>query len=149
MLIKGAKYLFILFMLTSGSICYAAEGCVVNNNELFSSPPQSIIDISIFSNLHAFGGSSTAVNNCFTGTSAGTCYVCDGGRRILAVVDVGGLLYTVTCVPSGFILPVTAAKTGTYYSSYVLECNLDDYSWALGATAGFLGLVFIKRRIIN
>jgi len=84
MLNNGAKYLFILFILAFGRISYAAEGCVINS-ELFSLPPQSIIDISLFSNLHAFGSSSTVINSCFTGTSAGSCYVCDGGRRIFAV----------------------------------------------------------------
>ncbi|WP_316832749.1 hypothetical protein [Pedobacter aquatilis] len=30
-----------------------------------------------------------------------------------------------------------------------LQCNLDDYSWALGATAAGLGFVFIRRRKNN
>ena len=143
---KSLKYLIIFFVIFSWNNLKAANGCLVNGNELFAAPPQSVIDISVFSNLHVFGGTSLATNNCISGTTAGTCYVCDGGRRVFAVVDVGGLLYTVTCVPSGFVLPITAAKTGTYYSSYVLQCNLEDYSIPFVAAIGIFGLLVIRKR---
>jgi len=143
---KSLKCLIAFVVILLSHRCDAVEGCLVNGNELFTAPPQSVIDISVFSNLHVFGGTSQAANNCISGTTAGTCYVCDGGRRVFAVVDVGGLLYTVTCVPGGFVLPVTAAKSGTYYSNYLLQCNLDDYSLPLVVTTGILGLFVVRKR---
>ena len=49
-----------------------------------------------------------------------------------------------------FLGVVTGCETTTYIgkvaNSSVVYCNLDDYSWTLGAAAGLFGVFIIRRR---
>ena len=55
----------------------------------------------------------------------------------------GGLALTL-CVANGNLLPL--GRTVTYSRlDPPIQCNLDDYSWALGASAAALGIFVIRR----
>lgn len=48
-----------------------------------------------------------------------------------------------TCI---IVINIFVSLTGTEVTYDVLNCNLDDYSWALGLGAGVFGVLVIRRR---
>ncbi|RYF19532.1 hypothetical protein [Pedobacter agri] len=86
--------------------------------------------------------------SCYSGTpsTSKACFVCSNGGVVTLVVGATPLLYVVTCGNRYALDLGYAATRGTYYSNSALVCNLDDYSWALGASAAALGLFIIRKR---
>jgi len=124
--------IFLVFYLLSVCTSYANPGCMVGN-KMYGNEVFNILTGPVFN-------SSTIINpgsQCFQGAS-GACKVCDGNVSLNVLV--------VVCV-------ATSGKTGqvwtgTYYPSYQLvNCPLDDYAFPLTATAGVLGLFFIRRKL--
>ncbi len=148
-IMKGLRYFLIVFVLLLFQNTNAADGCLVNSN-IYSNPAPTALNVNLFSDLKMYTspGQSTS---CFSGTvsSSTACYVCDQGGEISSAVSIGSLLYLITCNKKTNALglgPYYSALPGTYYSSYVLQCNLDDYSWALGSVAAACAFIIIRRK---
>jgi hypothetical protein len=141
------KFLVILLIVISTcfKIAFAAEGCLIGS-KLYTVAATPAVGVVLATDLQVYVIPSVTTDACFSGTSstAKACFACEIGGRVMLVVGATPLLYVVTC--EGGILGLYGATRGTYYSDYVLECNLDDYSWALGAAAGLFGVFVIKRR---
>lgn len=134
------KHYLIVFI----SILYynanAAEGCVLNSF-VYATRAPTVLDVSILGSNKVFSNVGTASNNCNTGAAVGTCSVCLQGGTVVSI-NVAGL--PVIFCNKGF-LDNYAPTPGAYYTNYILQCNLDDYSWALGASAAALGLIVIRK----
>ncbi|MGN8059059.1 hypothetical protein ACTJKN_22420 [Pedobacter sp. 22163] len=117
-----------------------ADGCRINTT-FYNIPASVLLGINLGGTIIPYTTPGTNSNGCYTGTvsSAKSCYVCTNGGGVVLAVGVGTALEVITCSTG-------IATKGTYYSDYVLECNLDDYSWTLGAAAGLFGVFIIRRR---
>jgi len=65
--------------------------------------------------------------------------------RATNIVPVSGGLGLTTCVANGNLLPLGTVVNYDRLDPPV-QCNLDDYTWALGAAAGFFGIFIIRKR---
>ncbi|RBQ10019.1 hypothetical protein [Pedobacter miscanthi] len=134
-------YIFlIIFLACSVPLFSKADGCRINTT-FYNIPASVLLGINLGSTLVAYTTPGTNSNGCYKGTvsSAKSCYVCTGGGGVILAVGLGSALEVITC-SSG------VATKGTYYSNYVLECNLDDYSLPLATAAGLFGIFVIRRR---
>ncbi|RZJ89091.1 MAG: hypothetical protein EOO20_11895 [Chryseobacterium sp.] len=139
-MIKIFVFIFVLFFSTLNA--FAVDGCLIGNT-IYSTRTTSAIQVDLLSNgMNVFKSDSpVGTNNCITGTIQGTCQVCHGNPTVgLNLVGIKILVCTL-----GLDL-FRRVDTGVYYSSYILECNLDAYSWALGTSAAALGLYVIRKR---
>ena len=139
-MIKISVVLLMLFFSTLNA--FALDGCLVGNT-IYSTRTTSAIQVDLLANgMNVFKSDfPVGINNCITGTIQGTCQVCHGNPSVgLNILGVKVLVCTL-----GLDL-FRRVDNGVYYSSYVLECDLDDYSWALGASASALGLIVIRKR---
>ncbi|WP_316736099.1 hypothetical protein [Pedobacter aquatilis] len=141
---RSIKGLFVIIILFSFNKLSAADGCLIGSN-IYTQHDNGAINVSLFSSLELFNSVHANTNNCISGVTRGDCYSCVSGGSPLLVVSVGSLLTGITCANG---LSLYGATKGTYYSNYVLQCNLDDYSWALGSAAGVFGFVLLRRRKI-
>jgi len=62
----------------------------------------------------------------------GACRICATGFVLNVVLLCNGVISTGT--------------PGTLVEYDIIDCNLDDYSWTLGAAAGLFGVFLIRRR---
>ena len=65
--------------------------------------------------------------------------------RATNIIPLNGGLAVTLCVANGNLLPLGRTVTYTRLDPPV-QCDLDDYSWALGASAAALGLIVIRKR---
>jgi len=107
-----------------------ADGCLISGTAYTSQVGTSNVFLETPSN-----GPSV----CYTGTLVGTCEVCIGGILTINLPPLASVCLKLS-PPYGF-------TSGSQYSNYtVVDCNLDDYSWTLGAAAGLFGVFVIRRR---
>ncbi|MDQ0967591.1 hypothetical protein QFZ20_002994 [Flavobacterium sp. W4I14] len=128
----------------------AQTGCLVNTDDVYLDKKRigllgSLVDIlfgskTIYNENGAIDPRETACvagskNLYSTSNPINNCMVCPQG------VALGGLLGTTIlgCVNN-------VELNGTLVTRSVVACNLDDYSWTLGAAAGLLGVFVIRRR---
>ncbi|RZK67776.1 MAG: hypothetical protein EOO85_25120 [Pedobacter sp.] len=139
---KWLSILIILFFNTT--IAKSAEGCLIGT-QLHTLETTSALGVTIAADLKVYRQQSTS---CYSGSSstAKACFVCASGGVVTLVVGATPLLYVVTCGNRSPLDLGYFATRGTYYSNYVLECPLDDYSWAFGASAAALGIFVIRKR---
>lgn len=123
---------FLVLILKSGN---AAQGCLVNDR-MYTSFGINILSEPIFTTATYVDGNG----KCWSGVS-GVCKVCDGTISL----SVGGLLI---CL-GDLLGPRTGnVYQGEYFSSYsIIDCPLDDYTWAITLASGTFGLIMIRRRI--
>lgn len=135
--------LIIISLFTSKLL--AAEGCLVGSTVYYSFVGYATIDVVVLPPSITIGkkvfrndlGYSTIPNACpgwassITNTNVDCLY-----GPVTVAVNVAGLPLAV-CVgcPQGKIVNFT-----------YLNCPLDDYSWAFGASAAVLGIFVIKKR---
>lgn len=102
------------------------DGCLLSDNLVYTDYT-SLLGARLYSSSPS---SSLSANYCsWTASSTVSCNVCFGSINALALLCVGG--------------PVVGGQRGVYT---MVECNLDDYSWTLGAAAGLFGVFIIRRR---
>ncbi|ARS38492.1 hypothetical protein CA265_01845 [Sphingobacteriaceae bacterium GW460-11-11-14-LB5] len=102
------------------------DGCLLSDNLVYTDYT-SLLGARLYSSTPT---TSLSANYCsWTASSTVSCNVCFGAINALALLCVGG--------------PVVGGQRGVYT---MVECNLDDHSWVLGAAAGLFGLFIIKRR---
>jgi len=125
-------------------MAFAAEGCLIGP-QLYTVGATPALGVVLAADLQVYVGPPVTTDACFSGTSSTSkaCFACVSGGKVVLVVGATPLLYVVTC--EGFPLGYLATR-GTYYSDYVLECNLDDHSWLFGAAAGLFGILIIRKR---
>ncbi len=143
------KFLFIIiFVISIGTStgALAAEGCLIGS-KLYTVEATPDVGVVLATDLKVYVTPSITTDACFSGTSstAKACFACEDGGKVILVVGATPLLYVVTC-EGGFLGLGYGATRGTYYSDYVLECNLDDQSWFLGAAVGLFGIIIIRKR---
>lgn len=106
----------------------SADGCLIPSDNKVYTDYTSLLGARLYINNPSV---PLSPNYCsWTSSSTVPCNVCFGSINALALLCVGG--------------PVIGGRQGTYT---MVQCNLDDYSWALGSTAAFFGFIFIRRRI--
>jgi len=133
---KMLKLFLVVFILFTSNLVYAAEGCLVTNRMYTSKATITIFSDPVFTTTFY----TDANGKCWSPVSSGSCQVCNG------IVSVGALNILI-CLPDLFAGKNGAVYNGSYYASFaVVDCNLDDYSWALGLGAGVFGFILIKRR---
>ncbi|WP_230148358.1 hypothetical protein [Pedobacter sp. Bi27] len=114
---------FSLFLMFYSIKANAVDGCLLPNNRVYT-----------FQGLLGFYSSATstplASDFCsWTPTTGPSCSVCNGPLDFLGTCLIG--TYT----------------NGIYSNNFqMVLCNLDDYSWTLGAAAGIFGVFVIRRR---
>ncbi|WP_167293120.1 MULTISPECIES: hypothetical protein [unclassified Pedobacter] len=91
---------------------------VLGSSQLYNKSPST----SLSANYCSWTPSSTA----------SSCVICDGTLG----VDLFGIKI---CLLGSF-------RYGSEGTFTMVECNLDDHSWLLGAAAGLFGLLIIRRR---
>jgi hypothetical protein len=124
------KYYLIglLFLMLFNLRVRAAEtGCLIPNNVIYKQG--TVLNILGAQVYERTGATATLpANYCsWTPTSGTTCYVCN------------------TLLALGICLDT--ATQGYYSANFnIVQCNLDDYTWTLGAAAGLFGVFVIRRR---
>jgi len=122
------KYFTIcLFFLLCNLITKAEDGCLLPNNIIYKQGTVlNILGAQVFER----GGTKATLSTGYcswTPTSGTTCYVCN------SLISLGVCLDTPT--------------QGFYSSNFnMVLCNLDDYTWTLGAAAGLFGIFVIRKR---
>ncbi|KLT66612.1 hypothetical protein [Pedobacter sp. BMA] len=136
--------IFAIFLLVT-SKTFSAEGCLVGNT-IYSTRTSSSVQVDLLSNgMNVFKADSPiGTNNCISGTIMGTCQVCHGNPTV--GISLGGVKILLCTLGLDLLRPV---DNGIYYSSYILECNLDDYSWLFGAYVAMVGLLMIRRKSLS
>jgi len=136
---------FVISVLTS-KIVFGAEGCLIGS-KLYTVEAIPALGVVLATDLQVYAPPSVTTDACFSGTTstAKACFACESGGNVVLVVGATPLLYVVTCSGGPLGLGYGATR-GTYYSDYVLECNLDDSSWLFGAAAGLVGIFVIRKR---
>lgn len=118
----GIVFLFLLF---ANFRAEAETGCLIPNMVIYKQGTLlNILGADVYERTGAVA--ILPANYCsWTPTSGTTCYVC-----------------------TTFLGVCTDTATQGYYSTNFnpVLCNLDDYSWPLGAAAGLFGVFVIKRR---
>ncbi|WP_231490232.1 hypothetical protein [Pedobacter sp. Leaf170] len=139
---KGLCLFFSLIISSLFDKSYAAEGCLIGTS-LYTLEATPAANVNIASDLIVYRSPATD-GSCIIGSSSGAkaCFACVSGGRVMLVVGATPLLYVVTC--EGGLLGYPATR-GTYYSSYIIQCNLDDYSWAFVIASGVFGFVFVRK----
>lgn len=106
----------------------SATGCLLSDNKVYTS-------YTSLAGLRLYSDSPSAIlsSNYCTWTSPSTvpCTVCFGTINAVGLLCIGIGSYTVN------------GQQGTFT---MVECNLDDYTWTLGAAAGLFGVFVIRRR---
>lgn len=101
----------------------AIDGCLLPNNRVYTS--QGLLG-------YYTASVSTPLSNNYCSWTPQTgpgCSVCNGPLDFLGTCIIG--TYT----------------NGIYSNNFqMVLCNLDDYSWTLGAAAGLFGIFVIRRR---
>jgi hypothetical protein len=108
-----------------------ATGCLLSDNKVYTSKP--LLSATMYDPSPA---TPLSDNYCsWTPVSTTDCSVCFNG-----LINALGL-----CVGLDIFNPPTIVngKSGTFT---MVECNLDDHSWLLGAVAGLFGMLIIKKR---
>ncbi len=107
----------------------SASGCLLSDNRVYTSYTSLL-----GARLYASGPSiSLSPNYCsWSGPKSVNCNVCFGAINAAGLLCIGG--------------PVLQGHQGFYT---MVECSIDDYSWALSAFAAALGLIFIRKRKIT
>lgn len=128
------------------TIVFAGEGCLIGS-KLYTVGATPDLGVVLATDLQVYVTPSITRDACFSGTSSTnkTCFACENGGKVILAVGATPLLYVVTC-EGGLLGLGYGATRGTYYSEYVLECNLDEYTWTLGAAAGIFGIFIIRKR---
>ena len=145
MVIMGiCRWILIAGFLFAFSVANAAEGCAIGS-QLYTVETTPAIGVSIAADLKVYQQNG---NSCYNGvpSTAKACFVCTGGGVVTVIVGATPLLYVVTCGNRYFLDLGYLATRGTYYSSYALNCDLDDYTITLAAVAGTMGLFAIRKR---
>lgn len=126
-----SKWLTIIIILFSIRNVNAAEGCLINNNTLYTTPGL-IVNVILVGDVRAYSGPTVAI-------SAPSCPRATNIKPITG----GGLLK----------LCLVGLAIGDIVTYDVLnppiQCPLDDYSLPFAAAAGALGLFYIRRRTKN
>ena len=143
------RFLVAFFVLFSVVVCHKtayAQGCLVGSR-LYTVETTAVLGVTIAADLKVYKTPFIPTTSCFSGSidTSKACFVCENGSRVILVVGATPLLYVVTC--EGGVLGTLAAR-GTYYSNYVVECDLDDYSWLFGLSMAVVGLVVIRKKHI-
>ncbi|TBO42173.1 hypothetical protein [Pedobacter kyonggii] len=126
---KKLKHLFIILSLLAIPFAGKSQtGCYVASENKIYFPVVSILtlNVALLSNSHS--------TTCPAGsTSATQVYIPSptGSAACSIVVSLTNL---------------TILNSGVMRGYTITNCNLDDYSWALGLGAGVFGFVLIKRR---
>lgn len=127
---KDLRYFVCFFFLLIFYDSKAADGCVIAG---ITHTRQTGVSNIFFENPN------NPANTCWTGTYVGVCQVCIGGTLTVNLPPLASVCLKLTA-PFGF-------STGAQYSNYqVVQCNLDDYSWAFSMAAGVFGLIIIRRK---
>lgn len=131
-----------VFLLLTKLDLLAADGCLIGST-LYTARASGAIQVELLANgMNVFKHvPPTSTNNCISGVRMGTCQVCHGDPAV--GLNIIGLKILVCTAGLNLFAQV---DSGVYYSSYVLECPLDDYSWALGASAAAFGIFVIRKR---
>ena len=132
----------IVFFLLFNPLAIAADGCLVGNT-LYTARATGSIHVDLLANgMNVFKDvPPISTNNCISGSIVGTCEVCHGNPSVgLNIVGIKILVCT-----SGLNL-FAQVDSGIYYSSYVLECDLDSFSLSFTVIAGAFGLIIIRRK---
>lgn len=140
---KGFFFFVLILFISFGAYAQgSATGCLIpSQNIVYQTPEDGLVNAILKLLLggnpsySATSGVSLSPNYCsWTPIPSGgyTCGVCTN-----YTLNILGL---VTGCQSGAMLE---GYVGTYT---MVECNLDDHSWLLGAVAGAFGLLVIKRR---
>lgn len=119
----------LLFSLNSLTVLAqgSANGCLLSDNKVYTYKP--LLSATMYNSSPAI---SLSDNYCtWTPESTTDCSVCFNG-----LINALGL-----CIGLGS--NTADGKSGIFT---MVECNLDDYSWTLGAAAGLFGVFVIRRR---
>jgi len=133
-------WLFIYFNLIV-STALAGEGCVIGST-VYSSRASTVLSLEVLGSNKVFSEVGSPTNSCNPPSTEGSCSVCINGGSAIDISLIGAPV--IVCSLS--LLNNYPPTTGSYYSNYILNCNLDDYSWTLGAAAGLFGIFVIRRR---
>lgn len=138
-------FLCILIVLLAASLSIKAQtGCLIPTGQVYTVPEGSLVNVVLAALLLGPGYKGTPVNqysDCtnfsqtyYAPNTSMNCRVCPTTAGFTVVVP--GVL--VTCG----VTPVD----GKIATATIIPCNLDDYSWTLGAAAGIFGIFVIRRR---
>lgn len=136
------RYVFFISLIFISEFALGAEGCVVNSQVHLTRAPTNL-ELSVLGSNKVFSEVSIPSNNCNVGSSLGSCSACLSGGSVINVNLIG--IPVIVCSRGGLFGNYTPTP-GFYYTNYIVQCNLDDYSWALGASAAALGLIVIRKR---
>lgn len=120
-------FIICLFFLLCNLITKAESGCLIPNNIIYKQGTVlNILGAQVFERTGATATLSAGYCS-WTPTSGVTCYVCNT------------LLITGVCLDT----PTQGYRSANFN---MVLCNLDDYTWALGAAAGFFGIFIIRKK---
>ncbi|WP_231461884.1 hypothetical protein [Pedobacter sp. Leaf132] len=135
---RRLRLCLIIFALLIDKNVSAAEGCLVGNRMYTSLASVSILAGPAFTTTSYIDSNG----RCWSPAPSGSCQVCNGTAAVVA-----GLL---VCAADLFGPRDGIIYNGNYYASFtVINCNFDDYSWALGTATGIFGFIFIRRKKIR
>lgn len=135
------RVLLVIIFICTSKLSFSAEGCMVGNTvypDFAGYNTVSILPVLSLGTKSFYVTSpySTIDDTCpgwaRVNSSGGTCFY---GNPTLGLVLGGFQIAVCAGCPSGTLVDYT----------YV-QCNLDDYSWTLGAAAGLFGVFVIRRR---
>lgn len=138
----GIKALFLVFSLLffTPRVVWAGEGCVINNMVHQYRAPTSL-SLNVLGGNKVFSEVSMNANACNLAPK-GQCSACLSGGTVVSI-NVAGL--PVILCNRGGLLGNYAPSSGTYYADYIIQCDLDHYSWTMGLLAVSIGFFAIKR----
>lgn len=138
---KTVKLTLLLLVVLVGSL-KAQSGCLVPGGEVYTQPETDLVNVIIVllfgpayrgTPTNQYGPCINKVQNAYLPDNSRNCRVCRGGGFTVVIPGV-----LATCG--------TPTIDGKIATLQVIQCDLDDYSWAFGASAAALGLILIRKR---
>jgi len=106
----------------------AAEGCLIGGNTLYTTPGL-VVTVVLVGDVRTYSGPTVPISPPS----------CPRATNIKPITGVGILKLCLVGLAIGDIVTYDMLNPP-------IQCDLDDYSWALGASATALGLIVIRKR---
>lgn len=122
------RYLILGGFILISKISFAAEGCLIAGNTLYTTPGL-VVSVALVGDVRTYSGPTVSISPP----------ACPRATNIKPITGVGVLKLCIVGLTIGDIVTYDMLNPP-------IQCNLDDYSWALGASAAALGLIVIRKR---
>lgn len=122
------RYVILISAIFISKLAVGAEGCLIGGNTLYTTPGL-VVTVVLVGDVRSYSGPTIPISPPS----------CPRATNVRPITGVGILKLCIVGITTGDIVTYDTLNPP-------IQCNLDDYSWVLGASASALALIVIRKK---